>query len=108
MAYKIGTPQFFTHTIKNLPEGPDGEPQSMQVRYRVVPDEEAAVNLGDQDATTAFVKACVAGIEDLVAEDGTPIPCTPDLLGQLCEAAHLRLALARGYGFGLAKACTGN
>lgn len=108
MAYKVGLPAFFSHTLKNLPEGPDGEPQSMKVRYRVLPDEDASVNLTDEAATTGFVLACVDGIEDLVAEDGTPIPCTPELLRQLCEAAHLRLALARGYGFGLAKAATGN
>lgn len=108
MAFKIAAPQFVDHTIKSLPTGPDGAPQSMHVIYKVLPDAEVATNPQDEEAVKEFLRRAVHDIDDLLTEAGGPLPFTPDLLGQLLEAVHLRMALWNGYGRALARAAQGN
>lgn len=108
MAFKVASKRIFTHTV-NLPEDEGGQPQSMNVVYRVLSDEEAeGVDLLNVESTRGFLRACVKDIDDLMAEDGAAIPFTPDLLDQLTTTFDVRNALTRGYGIGLAKASAGN
>ena len=108
MAFNIAAPQFIDHTLKDLPKGKDGVPQSMHVTYRVLPDDEVAADPMDLEAVKEFLRRAVHDIDDLLAEDGTPISFSADLLAQLMEAAHLRMALWNGYGRALARAAQGN
>lgn len=109
MAFTVDAPTFVTHTITGLPATePGGTEQSLKVIYRVIPDDEVSVNPNDEPQCRDFIFKVVEDLPELADTKGRNVPFSNDILNQLCDATHLRIALAQGYGWALAQAMRGN
>lgn len=85
------------------------ERQSITVRYRALANSEIELfDLRTAEGTTDFLHRVVARVDDVVDDDGKPVPFTPALLDRLLDLGWVRQPMVRSYFAALAGARLGN
>ena len=109
--FKLTKNPQFTHPVPVMvpADGGGHDEQTLKVRFRV----RAVDDLNQHDrmtpeGTEAFLRAIVVRFEDVVGEDGEPIPSSDDLTEQLLALPFVRMAVVQGYFNAVQKAKTGN
>lgn len=89
----------FTHRVSvAVPVDGGYETQTMQVRYRVMPVEEAAsYDLTTEPGTAEFLGRIVVSVEELIDDDGEPVLWCDRVRDALFGLPHARLAIVQGY-----------
>ncbi len=101
----------FTHTVNVLVPVDGGyDTQTLKATYQVMPsiDEDTTFDLNSTAGSTAFLRATVIGLDDMVDADNKPLPYSDGLRDQLLQWPYVRSALARGYFEAISKAAVGN
>ena len=100
----------FTHEVKiAVPADKGYREESMRVRFRAIPDEEAdAFRLDDPDGMKAFLREIIVHIDDLVGGDGKPIAWSEDVRELVLGMPWVRMALMRAYTVAVVNARLGN
>lgn len=100
----------FTHEVKIAVPADNGyREDSMRVRFRAIPDEEAdAFRLDDPDGMKGFLREIIVHIDDLVGGDGKPIAWSEDVRELVLGMPWVRMALMRAYTMAVVNARLGN
>lgn len=108
--FKLARNPEFTHTVKALIPADGGhEEQSFRARFRLLSAEDMAVhNLFTAEGTETFLKTVLVGLEDIVDEDGNPIPYSDGLRDQVISSIPARVAMIQTYNAACSKARVGN
>lgn len=108
--FKIAKDPQFTHTVPVLVPVDDGhEEQSLKVRFRVRTVDD--LNQHDRmtaEGTEAFLRSIIVRFEDVVGDDGQPVPSNDALTDQLLAFPFIRMAVVQGYFQAVNKAKLGN
>jgi len=108
--FKIAKNPEFTHKVPvQVPVDGGHEEQVLKCRFRVVPPETISIHdLMTAEGTESYLRAICVRFEDVVDEEGTPIPHSDALTDQLLAVPFVRLALVRAYSAAMAKGRLGN
>ncbi len=103
MPFKIVATPEFTHAVPVMvPVDGGHREETLRARFRVVPDEEADVDV------KAFLQKAFIGVEDLVDDSGKPVVWSDELRDRLIGIPFVRSALARAYMAAITKERLGN
>lgn len=106
--FKITKNPEFTHEVPVLVPCDGGHvEQTLKVRFRAI-DVDEGNSLLTESGQEAYLRAVCVRFEDVVDEDGTPIPPSDELTSQLLAKSFVRVALFRSYSLAMAKAKQGN
>lgn len=114
--FKIEKNPHFTHEVVVMTpsdvtsDGKSYREDTFKARFKVHPASYVQTFdlRGAGQGVVDFLKATVTHLEDIIDEDGEPIPYTPALLDTVLENFACRLALLNTYMAAVAKAKTGN
>lgn len=108
--FKIVRNPEFTHAVPvMLPVDGGFEEQTLKCRFRLLSvDDQALHDLTTTEGTEAWLRNICVSFEDVVGEDGKPIPQSDALTSQLLGSLPVRIGLMRTYTAALAKARLGN
>jgi len=108
--FKIVENPEFTHKVRIMVPTDGGHAeQSFRARFRVVPtDESEAGQLDTDEGLNAFLRAAWVGAEELVGDDGSPLPWSDGLRDTLLGLPYVRLALLSTYMSAITRAVSGN
>lgn len=108
--FKITKDPQFTHTVPVMvPVDGGHEEQTVKVRFRVRQIDD--LNQHDRstaEGTEAFLRSIVVRFEDVVDEDGNPVPSDTALTDQLLAVPYVRMAVVQSYFQAVNKAKLGN
>lgn len=108
--FKIAKDPQFTHTVPILvPVDGGHEEQTLKVRFRVRTVDD--LNQHDRmtaEGTEAFLRSIIVRFEDVVDDDGQPVPSNDALTDQLLAFPFIRMAVVQGYFNAVNKAKLGN
>lgn len=104
MTFKLQeNPTFVTTAIIAVPNDSGAfEDQTLSVRFRVLPDD--AMELPPLE----FLKRAILRIDDVVTNEGAPIPSSESLIALVLEQQFTRLPLIKAYMAALTGARVGN
>lgn len=107
MAFKINARPEFTRTVTIIVPQGDGETEeTLRATYRLTAKDDR--NLARSDHMTEFLTEAIVGLDDVVGEDGQPIPSSADLIAGVLAMDNARLALMRTYSEAVTRLKTGN
>lgn len=97
--FKIVEKPTFTHDVKVLTPVDDGFAEDvLKTTFNYLPtDEVAKFDLKTPEGTTEFLRAIVAGLHELVDENGKPLTCTVELRDRLLFLPGIRNGLVAHY-----------
>ncbi|GAB0058050.1 hypothetical protein SIID45300_02390 [Candidatus Magnetaquicoccaceae bacterium FCR-1] len=95
--FQIAKDQTFSWTIDvTAPHQSNQQPAGQFTAHmRLLGIAETTRLAGESDA--AFINAIVTGWDDVLDQEGQPMPFTPENLAVLIDMPNVRLALVRGY-----------
>ena len=103
MTFKLQKhPTFRTTATINVPTDAGTVPQSLSVRFRVLPED--ATNLESLE----FLRQAVLGLDDVVDDNDTPLAFSAELLEDVIAPPYVRICLIKAYWQALAGAKAGN
>lgn len=103
MAFKLNkNPTFVTTATIAVPTDNGPQDETISVRFRVLPDE--ALEL----PTLEFLKRAILRIDDVMSDDGEPVPSSVELIDQIVALPFTRLPLVKAYMAALTGARVGN
>lgn len=107
--FKIIDNPEFTHEVPVMVPTDGGHAeQRMKVRFRVIEEDEIALDVSVADGTKAFLRRAVVTIEDLVDPADRPVPWSDAVRDRLLQLPYVRMALLRAYNAAVTKARAGN
>lgn len=103
MTFKlILNPTFLTRAMITVPTDAGPVEQSLNVRFKVLPDEAEALE------STEFLRQAILHLDDIVDDGNDAIPYSTELLEQVIARPFARVGLVRAYYQALAGAKAGN
>lgn len=103
MAFKLNkNPTFVTTATIAVPTDTGPQDETISVRFRVLDD--AALEL----PTPEFLKRAILRIDDVLNDDGEPVPSSAELVDQVLSLPFTRLPLVRAYMTAVTGARAGN
>jgi len=110
MAFKVVQERQFTHRVRIFTPVDGGhKEESVKVTYRVIDTEQVeGFDLGSVEDTTEFLRAVIVRIDEVLAEDNSPLPYNDELRDALVKVPYVRAAIGRGYFEGIGKGRKGN
>lgn len=90
----VKNPTFTTTATIHVPTDDGIVPQTLRVRFRVLPDDEQPLS---EDKGLSFLRDAIVHLDDIVDEDGTPLSYSDDLRDQLLGRAYVRFGLLGAY-----------
>lgn len=108
--FKITKNREFTHSVPVMVPTDDGhDEQTLRCRFRAVPQSELMeFDLGTADGTMSWLRAVCVRFEDVVGDDGKPIPMSDQLRDDVLGSSFIQIALIRHYTIAMSKARVGN
>lgn len=103
MAFKLKkNPTFVTKVTIAVPTDEGAVDETINVRFRVLDDE--ALNLPSPE----FLKQAILRIDDVIDDEGEPVPSSETLVDQVIAQPFTRLPLVKAYMQALTGARLGN
>lgn len=103
MAFKLNkNPTFVTTATIAVPTDNGPQDETLSVRFRVLDDE--ALELPSPE----FLKRAILRIDDVLDDEGEPVPSSEELISQVISLPFTRLPLVRAYMAALTGARAGN
>ena len=108
--FKIVSNPRFRHVVTVLVPVDGGHAeQTLGVTFRVLSSDEAeAHDLSTTAGMDAFLRAIVVGLDDVVDDDGHPLPFSDGMRDRVLGPMYVKLAVLRAYTAALGKARLGN
>lgn len=107
--FKLAKNPEFTHDVPVLIPCDGGHvEQSLRVRFRALSADEINSHDMSGNGLDAYLRAVCVRFEDVVDEDGIPIPPSDELTTKLLGMSFVRVALVRAYSIAMSRAKTGN
>jgi hypothetical protein len=100
----------FTHTVHvQVPVDGGHREETLKCRFRALPADALSVHdTVSEQGTDAYLRAICVRFEDVVDDDGNPIPQSDELTNMLLGLSYVRMALIRTYTAAMIKARLGN
>ncbi|MEE2916662.1 MAG: hypothetical protein VYB32_06265 [Pseudomonadota bacterium] len=100
----------FTRPVKVLvPANGGHDQQEFKATFRVIPvDEQDGYDLGTAEGSSAFLRAIIVELSDLVDGNDEPLPYSEGLRDRLLRFQFIRVALTTTYFDAIKKAVAGN
>lgn len=106
--FKVSKEPRFTHEVKVMVPTDGGfEVQSFKATFRVI-DVEKLSDVQDESGQKGVLQQVIAGMDELIGDDGQPLPYSDELRDQLIGVPYVRIALFTAYLRGVTKAPEGN
>ncbi len=108
--FKIIQNPEFTHAVPvQVPADGGHREEVLKARFRVLSGEgDDVFALKTNDEIMAFLGRAVVGLEDIVDDDGKPVPFSDAVRDQVLALPYARAALLRAYITAVTKARAGN
>ena len=108
--FKIAKTPRFTHVVPiKVPVDGGFDEQTIRATFEVITDDEfASFDTMTAEGLKDLVRKILVRLDDMVDEQGKPLPYSDDLRDQLLELPYMRLGLLRGYQAAMIGAKAGN